>query len=458
MHTNRSRQFGKSNDIVLLLLALLAFGGMLAWFFLGSDTQVVEDEAILAPIDTDESEVVRAIVEEAQPGEELLNKARLAAAAGMLVEPVDNSALQLYADYLEQYPDSAEAATELEAVADQVGEQISEASSAQDWDAAATLSQQLVNAGVPHPSIDAFSQALDTARADLSSAALDAANRGDEDEANSTIEQLASLPRTAPGDVLELRSSVRDALVAKRVADRAAAEAEAARQASQRQAAAQRAAEQQRERERQRQAASEAAATQSAPTQATPAADPLDALRAALSANRYSGNNNAFDVYAGLQTDSQIAGDAKALMIPAVAEQIRDRAAGADPIGAEALQRQLATIDANAAGQLQAAVDRAFIEQATAQTVSAATLRLVQSVPPSYPRAALRRQVEGRVKLEFTVDTDGVPRDIEVVEATSTLFNRSALQAVSQWRYQPREVRGQAVAQRVYAYLEYALQ
>ncbi len=71
----------------------------------------------------------------------------------------------------------------------------------------------------------------------------------------------------------------------------------------------------------------------------------------------------------------------------------------------------------------------------------------------------VRRNITGRVKVEFTVDTGGKTREIGVVESSNgNLFNRSALRAVSEWEYEPRVVRGQAVAQRVYAYLDYNLE
>ena len=59
-------------------------------------------------------------------------------------------------------------------------------------------------------------------------------------------------------------------------------------------------------------------------------------------------------------------------------------------------------------------------------------------VSPIYPIRAANRGIEGWVEIEFTIDRDGgviLPR---VVEAEpSAVFNRSALRAVSQWRYRP---------------------
>ncbi len=59
-------------------------------------------------------------------------------------------------------------------------------------------------------------------------------------------------------------------------------------------------------------------------------------------------------------------------------------------------------------------------------------------VSPIYPIRAANRGIEGWVEIEFTIDRDGgviLPR---VVNAEpSAIFNRSALRAVSQWRYRP---------------------
>ena len=95
----------------------------------------------------------------------------------------------------------------------------------------------------------------------------------------------------------------------------------------------------------------------------------------------------------------------------------------------------------------------------SAETVSAATLRRTKAVAPVYPRRALQRNITGRVKVEFTVGVDGRTREIEVVESNQGgLFDRSALRAISEWEYEPRVVRGQPVAQRVDAYLDYNLE
>ncbi len=74
-----------------------------------------------------------------------------------------------------------------------------------------------------------------------------------------------------------------------------------------------------------------------------------------------------------------------------------------------------------------------------------------KSVPPLYPKRAMTRSIEGWVKVEFTVTEDGSTKDLEVVESSQRLakqFSNSALSAVEQWRFKPRVLDGQVIAQR----------
>ncbi|MFP6655686.1 MAG: TonB family protein [Myxococcota bacterium] len=70
-------------------------------------------------------------------------------------------------------------------------------------------------------------------------------------------------------------------------------------------------------------------------------------------------------------------------------------------------------------------------------------------VPPQYPERAAQRGIEGRVLIEFTITKLGSVTDAKVVAyEPSKIFNRAALKAVSQWKYNPKIVDGQAVEQR----------
>src|SRR5581483_11487280 len=62
--------------------------------------------------------------------------------------------------------------------------------------------------------------------------------------------------------------------------------------------------------------------------------------------------------------------------------------------------------------------------------------RLVHSVKPTYPSAAVEQRVEGPVVLHGTIGKDGVIRELKVVRG-DPMLSAAALDAVQQWRYDP---------------------
>lgn len=69
-------------------------------------------------------------------------------------------------------------------------------------------------------------------------------------------------------------------------------------------------------------------------------------------------------------------------------------------------------------------------------------------VPPQYPEKALQRGIEGRVLVEFTISKGGTVKNPKVVAAEpSNIFNKAALKAVAQWKYNPKIENGRAVEQ-----------
>lgn len=73
-------------------------------------------------------------------------------------------------------------------------------------------------------------------------------------------------------------------------------------------------------------------------------------------------------------------------------------------------------------------------------------LMLVASATPAYPPAAISRNLEGSVIVEFTVTPQGTVRDPRIVESTHAVFERAALSAVTHFRYQPRVIDGVPIA------------
>jgi protein TonB len=68
----------------------------------------------------------------------------------------------------------------------------------------------------------------------------------------------------------------------------------------------------------------------------------------------------------------------------------------------------------------------------------ASQLKRTRYVAPEYPAGALSSKLSGVVTIEFTVGTNGEPRDVRVTDASPPgVFDKSATGAVRRWRYDP---------------------
>jgi protein TonB len=67
-------------------------------------------------------------------------------------------------------------------------------------------------------------------------------------------------------------------------------------------------------------------------------------------------------------------------------------------------------------------------------------------VEPQYPPQAAKRGLEGWVQLRFTITSAGTVADIAVVKSSNPVFERSAMEAVRKWKYEPQMQSGTAVA------------
>lgn len=82
----------------------------------------------------------------------------------------------------------------------------------------------------------------------------------------------------------------------------------------------------------------------------------------------------------------------------------------------------------------------------------------LQRIPPKYPARAADRHIEGWVKIEFTITTDGAVKDAVVVEAEpAEVFDDAALKAISQWTFKEKIIDGVAVEQRAVQTLKFKL-
>ena len=85
----------------------------------------------------------------------------------------------------------------------------------------------------------------------------------------------------------------------------------------------------------------------------------------------------------------------------------------------------------------------------------------IDRVPPHYPRKALKKKLVGWVIVEFTVTVEGTVKNPRVVEncafvppfhgsrkcsnSPNKVFDKSALKAVSKFKYEPRTIYGAPV-------------
>ncbi|MBN1615883.1 MAG: TonB family protein [Spirochaetales bacterium] len=81
------------------------------------------------------------------------------------------------------------------------------------------------------------------------------------------------------------------------------------------------------------------------------------------------------------------------------------------------------------------------------------------TVPPIYPMNASMAGIEGKVELEFLVQTDGTVSDITIKNASPPgVFEKAALRALNQWRFKPGTKNGQPVITRVYLPMRFQLE
>lgn len=396
-------------------------------------------------------EEIIAVMAPDEPEADVLARARLAAESGVLIEPAGANALYFYSLYLESQPDDQQAQDEANSILERVSEMIESESDSGNFEKAAALVGQIRNTGFTHPIVEAFPARIAVVVEETKAAAMRAATRGDSNASNAALQAFEALPTVTTGDLLTLRSEVRDAIDARRLSVAAAAAARRARQQQARQQAAATASQSQ----------NTPRIPQAAVAKVVAEAD-LDSVRAAIEQAVNAGNySSAVNQFAAVPASVEGYADLQSFASELLQNAVRgsaDRQALPNAEAALAAWRAVTSSSADEAS-LQAVIDRAYIEIATSETVSAGTMRRLVTVAPVYPRAGIRRGLSSRLRVEFTVNIDGNTEDINVIEsANSNVFERSAVRAVSGWRYEPRVVRNQKVPQRVYAFVDYNLE
>lgn len=99
----------------------------------------------------------------------------------------------------------------------------------------------------------------------------------------------------------------------------------------------------------------------------------------------------------------------------------------------------------------QAQVQKPAETAATAASSEAAPVQLKRTkmATPTYPAEAKRKGIEGWVDVSFLVATDGSVREVQVSKAEPQgVFDQAAMDAVKQWRFEPPLRDGKPISQR----------
>lgn len=174
--------------------------------------------------------------------------------------------------------------------------------------------------------------------------------------------------------------------------------------------------------------------------------------------------NNAFDALLALRNEYPEIGeiaDEQRRLTSALIDHARTLLAASDLEAVAKFLDKAAELDpaSPVVRSLRAQHRAALAEAESKHVISAGALKRTREVSPEYPYEAQIRGVEGWVDVEFTIAPDGTTRDF-IVRASEpeSVFDRSAVEALRRWRFEPVVRDGRAVEQRAILRLKYELE
>lgn len=438
----------KDNSSLPLLLAisgavlLVAVGG---WYLLEQDTPSTaefSDNPVAAP--STEPDVSPEFETAAAPGpasdnsakpvptaktsdiDAELIKARLAAEADILIFPVEHSALRYYANVQKMDPKHAVARAELDTVLARVATTVSAHLAAEEYQSAYDIAALVAAHSPEHALVAETQQTLDDLTEQLVQQAIELAQDGSDDEAATILATARSLPGRNPDYFVAVRDSI--------------AEIRAVRQAAEQ------------DRLRRSQLATEQAK-----------AAWIDGIRAAIEQGNLltPAGASARDLLAERNAWNDERERMSGEFFTALVESTRAEIAANRLLPAEKLLQ--AAVDLNGKSpeldELQGTLENAFVAMESGRVVGLDELVRLQTAPAQYPRRAEERGLSGWVDVEFTVTPTGETADITVARAEpADVFDRSAINAVEQWTFEPSEYRGRQISRRAAARLVFRIE
>lgn len=366
--------------------------------------------------------------------QELLARANMALATGRLIEPRANNALELYREVLALAPNHPEAATGEQRVLAALEAKVVAALQTRDPRAGAAALTALQRAEPNHPRYEQlYKQLIELSRS----------------------QPPAAPPRTAPSSA---RASTTQPTVSAAPAEITQAPEESPVSLDE------------------PLTEDESFAPLEEPSELSEEPPPRDAREDALEQLALAirlrerglliepAENNAFDALTTLRSeypDIREIADEQRRLAAALIEHARTLLAASDLDATARYLDKAAELEpaSSVVRSLRAQHQAALSERESERVIPAGALKRTREVSPEYPYDAQIRRVTGWVDVEFTIATDGTTRDLVVRDAEpKNVFDRSAVEALRRWRFEPISRNGQLVEQRAILRLKYELE
>jgi len=435
--SSTASNFGAASAIVIA-------GVLAAWVFVKRDaalepTPIVETPAVAqaGPRDRGRSAT-----------NSLLEQAEIAFAAGRIIEPEFDNALNYYRTLLETDPNNTEAAQGVERVVAYLENQAEGAIFQNDWDAARAYAAVILNVrpdDAKARDLRARANRLERVHA-LTTTALEQFSRGNlvtpkDDNAADSYRAIQAIDPENAVAAQGLRS-----IVQRLVANAQSASFAGEQDKAQKYVAEARAidpdAQGLAEIDRFSKQAKRSNDDQKMQNDLLAAAQALQADRLMPPASP-----NAFDLFNGvLARDAQSAAAKRGLEL--VRAALLDRAsalvaAGSlDAVDALLVQAKMAGADAARVTDLQRELKyQKRLADARAgrfdRVYTVSELNVTRQVAPAYPRSARSKGTQGWVEVEFTVTEQGDVRDAKARNSSASIFEGAAISAINRWRFDP---------------------
>ena len=115
--------------------------------------------------------------------------------------------------------------------------------------------------------------------------------------------------------------------------------------------------------------------------------------------------------------------------------------------------------DEDTIATLRADFEKKQLEQESTKSIALSEFVPLTLAPAKYPTRASQRDITGWVDVTFTVTKAGETADIEILRAEpEETFDISAIEAVNKWTFEPRQYQGQPIDQRTTVRLVFNLE